>query len=148
MSVCSWEIINPSDKYTLQAADFATAAAACLLLGEGRYGLDPESDGQPRCPLFLFGGHDDFIAEHFGGDLSAWIDAHVEAVAECLDSVLLGGFGRRRDYDAAVAAIDDPVKLAVFREAWLDKRSSLNNIGGYAAQIAAGLRERAAEVTP
>ncbi len=143
----SWEVINPSDKYTLQARDFATAAAACLLLGEGRYGLDPETDDQPRCPLFLFGGHEEFVTYHFGGDLSAWIDGHVESVAECLDSVLLGGFDRRRDYDAAVSAIDDPSKLAAFRDAWLDKRSSLNNIGGYASRLAAHLRGEG-EATP
>lgn len=143
----SWEIINPSDKYSLQARDFPTAAAACLLLGEGRMGLDPETDEQPRCPVFIFGGHESFVDEYFGGDLSGWIDAHLEAVADCLDSVLLGGFSRRRDFDAAVAAIDDPAKLATFREAWLDKRSSLNNIGGYAAELAAHLRSES-EATP
>lgn len=136
----SWEIINPSDKYTLQARDFATAAAVCLLLGEGRYGLRPEHEDGQECPMFLFGGHETFLAEHFGGDLSAWITEHKDAMVECLDSVLLGGFGRRADFDAAVAAVDDPEKLEAFREAWLDNRSSMNNIGGYAKQIADHLR--------
>jgi hypothetical protein len=150
----SWELINPSDKYTLQAYDFATAAAACLLIGEGRCGLEPETDEhgeatQPRCPLFLFGGHEAFIEEHFGGDLGAWLGEHRLAVADCLDSVLLGGFARRADYDAAIAAIDDPVKLAAFREAWQDKRSSLNDIGGWAHDYARRLRVRGdVEVQP
>jgi hypothetical protein len=148
MSLYSWEIINPSDRCTLQARDFPTAAASCQLLGEGRYGLDPERDDQPRCPLLIFGGHEDFIAEHFGGDLSQWIDGHLDAIVECLDSVLLGDFSRRADYDAAVAAIDDPIKLAAFRRSWADKRSSLNDICGRAAQIADGLRSRSAEVQP
>ncbi len=142
----SWEIINPSDKCTLLARDFPTAAAACLILGEGRYGLDPATDDQPRCPLFLFGGHEAFIAEHFGGDLSRWIDEHAAAVAECLDSVLLGGFSRRADFDAAVAAIDDPAKMASFRAAWADKRSSLNETARYGSSTSADVRER--EATP
>jgi hypothetical protein len=142
----SWELINPSDKYTLQAHDFTTAAATCLILGEGRYGLDPQTDEdgnaeQPRCPLFLFGGADDFIAEHFGGDLGAWLGGHRLAVADCLDSLLLGGFGRRADYDAATKAIDDPVKLAAFRESWQGKRSSMNDIGSWAHDYAQRMRE-------
>jgi hypothetical protein len=63
-------------------------------------------------------------------------------VIDALDSVLLGGPGRRADYDAAVEAIDDPEKLAAFRAAWQEKRSSLNDIGGYAHGLARSMREQ------
>ena len=140
----TWEIINPSDDYTLQAVSFPVAAAAGLLLGGGQYGLEAIGHDLPGLPLFLFGGGiDAFIDEHHGGDLSKFIDANAEEIVACLDSVLLGSADRRKDYDAAVAAIDDPAKLAAFREAWLDKRSSLNNIGGRAMDLADGLRATA-----
>lgn len=141
----AWEIINPSDKYTITAPTFAAAAAAALLIGEGKLALEPEHDEGQRMPLFLFGGHEEFIAEHFGGDLVRWIDDHKSEVADALDSVLLGGLGRRADYDAAVAAIDDPEKLARFRERWQEKRSSMNDIGGYAHRLAAHLRGKGDE---
>ena len=136
----AWEIINPSDKYTIAAPTFAAAAAATLMRGHGSFGLEPEQEDGECMPIFLLGGHEPFIAEHFGGDLSQWLDDHKAEVADALDSVLLGGFGRRADYDAAVAAIDDPQKLAQFREQWQDKCSSMNDIGGYAHRLAAHLR--------
>ena len=42
-----YEIINPSDPYTLKADDFKIAAAACLILGDGQYGLESE-DGKEK----------------------------------------------------------------------------------------------------
>lgn len=136
----AWEIINPSDKYTIIAERFEVAAAATLLLGSGRLALDPEDEGGQRLPLFLFGGHEEFIKEHFSGDLDAWLDGHKAEVATALDSVLLGGFDRRADYNAAIAAIDDPAKLLAFKTAWQDKRSSMNDIGGCAHRLAEHLR--------
>jgi hypothetical protein len=141
-----WEIINPSDAYTIEAPDFRTAAAAVLVLGEGKYGLRPEDEDEGESmPLFLFGGHEGFLATHFGGEdgLGEFIRDNPGPLADAFDSVLLGRFDRRRDYKAALAAIDDPVKREQFRDAWHDNRSSLNDIGGRARDIARHLRGRA-----
>jgi hypothetical protein len=137
-----WAITNPSDPYTIESETFPAAAAAVLLLGEGRFGLAPEDKKTQGMPLLMFGGGEAFIEEHFGGDLRGWIHANMPAVIDALDSVLLGGFGRRADYRAAIEAIDDPAKLASFKSAWQDKRSSRNDIGGSAHRLAAHLRER------
>lgn len=140
-----WEIINPSDAYTIEAPTFPIAAAATLMLGEGRLGLSPENEDDPSLPLFLFGGHEKFVADYFDGDLTAFLMANEAGIADALDSVLLGGFGRRADYAAAMAAIDDPAKREAFREKWQDKRSSLNDIGHAAWRLAERLRERAGQ---
>lgn len=139
-----WEITNPSDPYTIESDSFLAAAAATLLVGEGRMGLEPQCEDDPGMPLFLFGGHESFVDEHFGGDLGAWIDAHPAEIADALDSVLLGGFDRRSDFASAMEAIDDPAKRLLFREKWQDKRSSMSDIGGYAYRLAEHFRERAA----
>ena len=49
-----YEIHNPSDPYTLKAADPAAAALACLFLGEGAYVLTDE-DGTSVLPFFRHG---------------------------------------------------------------------------------------------
>ena len=44
-----YEIINPSDDYTIVADDFAAAAIAACLLGRGAYGL--KSSAPSRCSM-------------------------------------------------------------------------------------------------
>jgi hypothetical protein len=112
-----FEIVNPSDPYTLQADDLRIAALACVLLGEGQYALRSE-DGETAVPLFIFGGHDTWFVEKFGATLQHVYDSIVAdslpALAACLESVKL----------------PDGVE-----------RSSMNNIGGYAAKMAIRIRE-------
>ena len=50
-----FEIINPSDPYTLETDSYAAAVAAVCILGEGKYGLDPIGCDVPKVPLALFG---------------------------------------------------------------------------------------------
>lgn len=112
-----FEIVNPSDPYTMQADDLRIAALACILLGEGKYGLRSE-DGSTAMPLFILGGHDAWFVEKFGATLQHVYDSIVAdslpALAACLESVKLPGGA---------------------------ERSSMNNIGGYAAEMAVRIRE-------
>lgn len=137
-----YEIVNPSDAYTLEAAEFKHAAAAILLLGQGKYGLTPET-GDQDVPLFLLGGYDDW-AKEINFDLNAVLNDELEHVGEVLESVLIGNFRDRIELKDAMSAMN-PEKARAYREAWVDRRrSSMNNIGAAAKQIAERIREKLA----
>ena len=109
-----YEIINPSDPYTIEHTDFLALAAACVLLGNGQYGLAPVGHDGERVPIFIFGGFDKWWHEHSPtADLDAYLEANKRAIAEAMDSVALTS----------------------------SERSSLNDIGGRAKKWAAKLRE-------
>lgn len=64
-----FEIVNPSDPYTMEADDLQIAAVAVCLLGNGKYMAKGQGrdDGQD-VPFFLFGGVDEWFIEKFGMD--------------------------------------------------------------------------------
>jgi hypothetical protein len=115
-----FEIINPSDPYTMEAEDLEIAAVAVSFLGAGRYALQGiGKDAGTDVPIFLFGGHDEWFAEKFGMDFDATsthvLDHRAEALATALDSVTLGRA----------------------------ERSSLNNIKATAQALSNAVRKRA-----
>lgn len=113
-----YEIINPSDPYTIEHDDFLPLAAAVLLLGQGQYGAQPIGHDGERVPIFIFGG------------LEKWWEAHSPAVE----------FGDYLEANKpAIAAAMESVTLTS------GKRSSLNNIGGRAKTWAQHLRAGEAE---
>lgn len=146
-----YELINPSDQYTLRAANIKTAVTAALLLGSGRYGL-ADVNGAEVMPLFIGGGLDEWLYERYRCTVSELVDrADKAALAECLDSVAICSLKDRRLWDMAVEAMDDPSKRAAWLAEWHDvHRSSMNDIGGRAKAYAKRARELAVEkpVTP
>ena len=138
-----YEIINPSDPYTIKG-EFKIAVLSTIVLGEGMYSLQPESGDEEHMPLFLFGGAMEWLKERFGQDfdLPAAIHAHAVEIADCLDTVLIGSFGDRRTYEDGLSLITEEPNRIKWRDRWLDeRRSSMNNIGGRAYQLAVKLRE-------
>lgn len=113
-----FNIVNPSDPYTMEADDLLIAAVAVCLLGDGKYPLDG-IDNDLRVPPFLFGGHDEWFTDQFGGTfeaiVSSAIDTRGEELARCLDSVTLQS----------------------------ERRSSMNNIGARAQSLAKAVRSKA-----
>jgi hypothetical protein len=147
-----FEIINPSDQYTLKHDDFAVCCAACLLLGHGKYALtqlDAAADAAPlELPLFLFDGDAavPWFREKFGAGLGEFIKANLLRIADCLDTVVIGGPETRAAYERGLELIDDPAKRQIWRDEWLDeRRSSMNNIGRSATLNANHLRQAAAK---
>lgn len=139
-----YEIVNPSDAYTMVADDFKVAAAACLLLGQGAYSIH-NADRSEDMPLFLFGGADEWVEKTFGS-FDEYLLGHLEEIAACLDSVMSCGFRERVNFDAAMAAIEDPAKREAYRLQVHDtNRSSLNDIGAKAWRMAGRCREKLAE---
>jgi hypothetical protein len=144
-----YEIINMSDAYTIEAKDLELAFVACILLGRGQYALEPLEDDGVKVPFFMFGGIDEFCQKHFSKSAGAVIDGVMEIrgkeLADCLDSCLIGGKSNRQTYFDGLALIDDPAKRELWRNRWHEeRRSSLNDIGGRAYEIAENLRTKVA----
>lgn len=138
-----YEIANPSDAYTIEHEDESVACAATLLLGEGHYGLTRE-DGDRTLPIFIFGGAAAWLESRGMMPFGDWINAHLVAIADALDSVTIGGFEERRKLAAKLATFA-PEEREGIRQAHHDrKRSSLNNIGAWARNYAEVLRGKAA----
>ena len=123
-----YEIINPSDAMTMYAPTPVLAGVAVALMGNGKLGVE----GSP----ILF-GWDEWLKENGIEDLSAWVKDHAAEVGTALRSVALGSVNDRRDYDAALAAIDCPEKRAAFIVARNDRRrSSMSDWETWAHQLA------------
>ena len=142
-----FEIINPSDRYTLLADDFQLACVVCMLLGNGRYGLQ-EIGGDRHMPILFLGGGDEWAQATFGKSITELLEQTTKdrpalaGWAGCLESVLIGD---RATYNAALSKIDDPAKRAAWRDEWHDRhRSSINDIGGFAYKWAANIRAKLA----
>jgi hypothetical protein len=148
-----YEIVNPSDPYTLASADRGVACATGLLLGEGRYGLTVLSgpdgaEGAEGLPIFLFNADEclPWFQAQFGMGFGEFLAAHRAAIAECLESVRIGSLADRVTYQAGLDLITEEANRVVWRDRWHEqRRSSMNNIGGAACRLAAQLRAQIAE---
>lgn len=141
-----WEIINMSDPYTIEADCLDAAFVACLFLGRGQYAFEPITEGIEQIPMFMFGGTEEWCESHFHEPLEVVINRMTTIqsfdLVMCLESCLIGKAADRETYTAGLNLIDDPVKRETWRTKWLeDRRSSMNNIGGRAYEMAKKLRE-------
>jgi len=144
-----YDIVNPSDAYTIEAPDLEIATVACCVLGEGQYAFRPIGDETAQeVPLMMFGGTDEWFQQHFNGrDAGAVIGDVMEHrsadLADCLDSCLIGDAHSRQEYSRALELIESPENREKFRAERHDqRRSSMNDIGGRAYKIAKRLREK------
>ena len=138
-----YEIINMSDPYTIEAHSLEVAAVACLCLGRGQYAFEPV-EVDTKVPMFMFGDADSWFMDRFGVDLRTVMDrvmAEGLELAACFESCLIGGERDRQTYQRGLALIDDPTKREEWRLKWHEaRRSSLNDIGGRAWEMAKRLR--------
>lgn len=137
-----YEIINPSDPYTLRADDLRTAAVACVLLGRGHYALNPLEAGGEVVPLMLLGTADEWFLSHFGKSAEETVvevmrDPEAAGrLAECLESCLIGKPKDRAEAELRVL-VGEESRLKRYDEL----RSSLNDIGRRAYAMAKRLRD-------
>jgi hypothetical protein len=135
-----YDVINPSDPITIECEDEKIAQAAILLLGRGRLGLCDE-EGRDVLPVFLLASDeyvDSWIIEHGIGD-GFW-KRHLDEIANCLDSCVVGDISDRKGVLAAISKEED-YRAAL--ERWNDAmRSSLNDIAGTAFKLADQLRNQ------
>lgn len=137
-----FEVINPSDKYTIETDSWDVACLACLILGKGQYALE-EIGGKYYMPFFIMGGLEEWIEDEFDVDLMQFMKNTKKKQAEiidCLNSIVIG------DRDAYTRGLEslsgEDAAQNAFKTAWRDShRSSLNDIGTYAKNYAAKMRE-------
>lgn len=138
-----YEISNPSDAYTIRGEKEAVCAAA-LFLGDGLYGIRNEHESV--MPPFFGDGFEDFWRKNFSREFKDYISQNRGEIAAALDTVLIGNFKEREEFESALALLPEHT-----REAWAAKwkdghRSSLNNIGARAAQFAEAIRAKQKEL--
>jgi hypothetical protein len=137
-----YEIINPSDHYTI-VGDLDVCAVAVLLLGSGQYGIGPADEGadDQSTPPILFPDPetlDGWFVDHYGRTVEQTLNAKGEEIAKALDTVLIGD---RNLLETLLMAVNEREHGAL-RDAWHDKhRSSMNNIGARAMEVAQAIRE-------
>jgi hypothetical protein len=152
-----YRIVNPSDLYTIECPDLEIAALACVLLGQGQYAFEPIDARnaklvQPAVPLFLFGDAGPWFQENFNVDAQGLYrrvkddPGRCAQLADALDGVLIGDAQDRELFAVACSFMPDSEKRERFRTIWHDKkRSSMNDIGTRAREIAKRLRDGAAQ---
>ena len=145
-----YEISNPSDPYTIAPESFLPGAIGVLLVGNGAYGMKPIDAGADTesLPIFILGGAREWVKEKTGSDLDDWlrVPANARAVADALDTVLIGNKRDREELEEALALMPEGLERTAYIAGWKDRRrSSLNNIGAAAANLVLGLRALADE---
>jgi len=142
--VSIYEIVNPSDHYTLLADDDRVATAAILLLGGGKYGGTKEGDDSYRCPLLMFIKNETALEEALNAPFApdtfdAWLEGHKGEVIAALKTVLIGN----RQEAAEALALIPAEKHAEFLAKRHDRlRSSMNDIGARAAALARSMTRK------
>ena len=138
----TYELINPSDTYIFEAPNREVAALAVGMINT-MYGARTENDDPLWAIPFLgFSDPEKWYIQTFGRTICDGLDALASELADALDSFTLCGFKQYRFYQAACNAIDDPAKKQAFIAEWDDAhRSSINNIGEQARQLAKMVRE-------
>jgi len=145
-----YEIGNPSDPYTMECTDDVVAVVAVLFLGEGAYFLKPlnrPDSGASLAPFLLIDGEtrlQKWCDDHGVADLGEWAIDHAEAVAAALDSVLVGSAADRQTFEKMLACVSSEEERAKARAVYYEgKRTSMNQIGRRAQQLAAKFRSLA-----
>jgi dienelactone hydrolase len=134
-----YEIINPSDKCTIEADDPLVASVAILCVFNGSYSLH-DKDNNQVLPLFLFGSADEWLKEQGINDLNQYFKDNKDALIYTLESILYGGFEDRAFYNETVKLMDKE-KIAEYRQMWNDnRRTSATNIEFYCLKNAERLK--------
>lgn len=81
-----YEIINPSDKCYISSENEKVAKYACLLIGNGMYGLHNAETGESVFPAYIFAMSVEQILLEFGEPLGDFFEHNKKEIAECLNT--------------------------------------------------------------
>lgn len=148
-----FNVVNPSDPYTMDAPDLMSAAVAVCLIGEGKYGLtqiDAVDGEQPKIvPVFLLTSHEDWFTEHFGQGFADTLTVatsaeHMPNLIKALDSLVYGHQEDRAEFLRQLQA-QPPAEREDFRLRWqAERRTSTAQIAEHAWGMAAYFRKQLA----
>lgn len=144
-----YEVVNPSDPVTIEANDSILAAVAVILLSNGDYGLYDEDD-RTVIPIFRLSGPERLIKWlHENNIDSNKIDEFYakngDELATILESVVYGQRSDRAGILALTEKMSAKDRLDALSKWNESKRSSMNDIGEQAHQLAKALRKKAKE---
>lgn len=147
-----WEIITPSDPYTMVSADPIVAALAMLCLLHWRGAAHTVDEPRIETPFFPFGIEaqvaEETVQAMTGQTIEQAIKRRHRAIIQALDSVLIGTPRDRALFEAATRYMT-PRDATAFRAEWHNiRRTSLNNIGKRAWDLAERFNAEAAGVEP
>lgn len=147
-----YDIVNPSDAYTIAGDEFRVVAAAVITLGQGWYGLRPlEATDQPEShtmPILADdAGATAWAQQRFGVTLPEWFNSvMIDQVAHVLLSIRPGGLEDRAGYEAQLVALTEAERIPQIIR-WCEERaSSLNTIGVKAVTLGRWMLDRHAKV--
>ena len=141
-----WEIINPSDPYTIMGTERVVAYLLLLVgrgkLGARRNGIDRSAVGS-LC-IFASEGEMDKIINHLTSGLESkeFLKKYGDHLIEACRSVLIGDENDRETWEAVMGEISDPEERRKAWDVWHDKkRTSMADIGQSIMNLAHSVEE-------
>ena len=125
----------------MESDNFLAACIACIVVGGEKYALS-EVGGELQMPIgiFMHGGIEKWPEETFKKTLDELVTDSDDAVIAALESILIGSSNDREVFKLATAKMSAE-DSKTFRKEWNDKyRSSMNDIGARALEIARVMR--------
>lgn len=149
----AYEVSNPHDTVTIEAASDSVAGVTVLLLGEGTYGCNRE-DGA-SLPTIVLGNSDDVLSQaldsfgvermddvEVGERLSRFIELRKADIAAALESLLYATPSERTALKNALMMLGDfQARAKAYNQR---QRTSSYDIGEKAAKMAQRLRQKLA----
>ena len=144
-----YEIANPSDAVTIEAQDSVLASIAIIVLGNGQYGLYDE-DGRTVLGIFALSKPErliEWLRDNGVEDtkMDEFYAKNGEEIATILESVVYGNIADRKSITALTESMTNPDRLKALAKYNDSKRSSMNDIGHAAAELAKVFRQKAQE---
>lgn len=144
-----YEIVNPSDAVTIEAQDSVLASIAIIVLGNGQYGLYDE-DGRTVLGIFALSSPEkliEWLRDNGVEDtkMDEFYAKNGEEIAAILESVVYGDIKDRKSITALTESMTKADRLKAIAKYNDSKRSSMNDIGSAAFELAKGFRKKAQE---
>ena len=126
-----FELINPSDKITLEAENWAVASACAWMLSS-MFWVEDEDWKNRGSARFC----DKEYVESVLWDPKEFAKNNKEAMKKCFSSFMYGSFSDYRNFQKALSLIDSEEKKEEYKKFNEDTRSSLNAIVKAARELA------------
>ena len=144
-----YEIANPCDAVTIEADDSVLASVAVIVLGHGAYGLYDEDD-RVVLPIFLLEKPEklvEWLTDHGidSNKMDEFYARNGEEVAKILESMVYGKVEDRKALTAMTEKMSASDRLDAIEKWNESRRTSMNNIGADARNIAKAFRKKAEE---